>query len=206
MLAGTPLHRGHAPLAQLVEAAWLLSDPQLALNAVVFERRASMNRENAWTVLHKYREVMHALMLDIHLHGIVEADEVYIGGRPRRPGVSRRGRGTAQESVLILVERRKGGHVFFKRLDTVAAATLRPPILAHVRCPSTIRTDGNPSYNRLRATGYRHAAYNMSQLPLPAHVYLPAVHGVSANAKRWMLEAQAARWTPVSVTWLPAPR
>ena len=88
VLAGTPLHRAHAPLPQLVEAAWLLSDPQLALNAVVFERRTSMNRENARTVLHKYREVMHALMLDVHLHGIVEADEVYFGGRPRRPGVS----------------------------------------------------------------------------------------------------------------------
>lgn len=91
--------------------------------------------------------------------------------------------------VSVVVERRKGGHVFFKRLDTVAAATVRPPILAHVRCPSTIRTDGNPSYNWLRATGYRHTAYNMSQLPLPAHMYLPAVHGVCANAKRWMLEA-----------------
>lgn len=189
VLAGTPLHRAHVPLPQLLEAAWMLTNPASVVNAVRFQRNAWMNRENAWTVLHKYREVMHALMLDVHLHGIVEADEVYVGGRPRVGATSKRGRGTARAAVLILVERRKDGRVLFQRLDKVDAASVAPTILAHVRRPSTIRTDGNPIYNWLGGVGYRHQAYNMKRLKVPAHLYLPAVHSVSSNTKRWMLEA-----------------
>lgn len=70
-----------------------------------------------------------------------------------------------------------------------SAARLLPPIRAQVRSPATIRTDGNPSYNGLRGSGYRHTAYNMSALPPPAHYYLPVVHSVAANVKRWLLDA-----------------
>ena len=189
VLSGTPFHRARLPLPTLLEAAWLLTEPGQVLNSAIFRRHAPMNHENAWTVLHKYREVMHAQMLGLELHGVVEADEVFIGGRPRRPGTSKRGRGTTQETVLVLIERRRGGRVLFKRVPTASAATLLPPMRAHVRCPSSIRTDANSSYGGLRALGYRHTAYNMSALPRPAHYYLPAVHAVAANAKRWMLDA-----------------
>ncbi|MGB0091925.1 MAG: hypothetical protein WBP81_05265 [Solirubrobacteraceae bacterium] len=49
-----------------------------------------------------------------------------------------------------------------------SAATLLAPIKAQVACPSTIRTDGNPSYGDLQTIGYRHTVCNMSALPNPA--------------------------------------
>ena len=50
-----------------------------------------------------------------------------------------------------------------------SAATLRAPIKAQVACPSTISTDGNPSYGALQTIGHRHTVCNMSALPNPAH-------------------------------------
>lgn len=58
------------------------------------------------------------------LHGIVEADETYIGGKPRRPNIgsqprgegrAKRGRGTSKMAVIGIAER--GGRVVAKPAD-----------------------------------------------------------------------------------------
>jgi transposase-like protein len=186
VLSGTPLHRARVSLPALLEAAWLLTEPG-GVNSVRYQDHAPMNRENAWTILHKFREVMHAEMVANQLRGVVEVDEVFVGGKPRRRGSGRRGGGTTQQLVVVLIERRKGGRVCFKAASSASARVLLPIVKRTISPTSTIRTDGNPSYSGLEALGYRHTVFNMSALPNPAHYYLPAVHSVAAHMKGWML-------------------
>ena len=53
------------------------------------------------------------------LMGTVEADEVYVGGKPRFKGESKRGRGTDKTPVLGMVERY--GDVRFHMMDRITA-------------------------------------------------------------------------------------
>jgi len=60
------------------------------------------------------------------LMGIVEMDETYIGGKPRRGGgggPNKRGRGTKKRSVVGMVER--NGKVKAKPVKNVKGRTLR---------------------------------------------------------------------------------
>jgi hypothetical protein len=54
-----------------------------------------------------------------NLKGTVEVDEVYLGGRPRYTGVSKRGRGSNKTPVLDMVER--GGDVRFRMMKRISS-------------------------------------------------------------------------------------
>jgi len=194
-LAGTPFHQTKIPLTHLLEAAWLMTEPSAALNAQGYQQLANTTHENAWAILHKYREVMYGAMSSLELHGLVEVDECFIGGKPRKrwqftsSGIVTFSQAAKKHIVLVLVEKRRGGRVVFRRLNSTQAVDILPAVSCVVHHPSTIFTDAKPSYNHLCEDGYRHKVYNISQLPLPAHVYLPAVHSAAAHAQQWLSKA-----------------
>jgi transposase-like protein len=91
------------------------------------------------------------------LNGIVEADETYVGGKPRNrnnhnPDIAittrHRGRGTKKTPVFAVVER--GGRVRARVIATVTAKTLKTAIRENVDEAAIVNTDGLPSYNGLR--------------------------------------------------------
>src|SRR5690606_17775440 len=78
-------------------------------------RDVGMRRPTVWSMMHRIRV---AMVDDMHqnelLHGIVEADETYIGGKPRKKNKrndddsnsgAKRGRGTKKMPVIGVVER-----------------------------------------------------------------------------------------------------
>jgi transposase-like protein len=77
------------------------------------------------------------------LHGTVEVDETYIGGKPRRSldpnKKNKRGRGTKKTPVMVLVER--NGEAVSKPIERVDAKTLHTAIRENVDRQSTIMTD-----------------------------------------------------------------
>jgi transposase-like protein len=80
------------------------------------------------------------------LKGVVEVDETYIGGKPRKGGnePNKRGRGTKKAPVLAMVERK--GNVVSKPIENVTAKTLKSAIKEAVDKESTIMTDEWPCY------------------------------------------------------------
>jgi transposase-like protein len=83
------------------------------------------------------------------LKGIVEVDETYIGGKPKRTKVTdkiqnKRGRGTKKQPVMLLVER--NGKAISKPIKHVNAKTLKGAIKEMVNKESTIITDEWRSY------------------------------------------------------------
>jgi len=169
-----------------------MTETSSSINALIYQAMAGTTHENSWAILHKYREVMHAQMTSLELSGAVEVDECFIGGKPRKrwqftpSGIVTFNQKSTKHIVLVAIEKRKGGRVVFKRLPSTGAADIMPAVCEIVHNPSTILTDGNPSYNHLRDEGYRHRVFNMTQLPLPAHMYLPCIHSAAAHAQQWL--------------------
>lgn len=115
---GTLFHGTHIPLRNWFLVLALMLNAKKSASAYQISRDLGMRRATVWSVMHRIRTAMAAdPEQDRLLHGIVEADETYIGGKPRRKnkhddddGTSnKRGRGTKKVPVIGVVER--GGRV-----------------------------------------------------------------------------------------------
>ncbi|HLF71863.1 MAG TPA: IS1595 family transposase [Dehalococcoidia bacterium] len=165
--AGTIYHKSSTSLHLWFYAMYLMASTRCGISAKQIERELGVTYKTAWRMAYLIRnELME--QDDITLSGEVEADEAWIGGRPRyRRGEMPRGpdgkgmRGprpkthpTQQQAVFGMVERQ--GRVIVKTIPNVQSATLLPHIQQRVLPASTIYTDEWRSYNKLGKQGYVH--------------------------------------------------
>jgi transposase-like protein len=86
------------------------------------------------------------------LTGTVEVDEVYLGGRPRYKGVSKRGRGTTKSPVMGMVQR--NGDVRFQLMERLTAERVGGFIAENADHTCRVITDEFPTYKTLKLGGY----------------------------------------------------
>ena len=115
---GTIFHNSHVDLQRWFLLIALMFSAKKGLSAMQAARDLEMRRPTVWSMMHRIR----AAMTDDGklLAGIVEMDETYIGGKPRRfdnddDTPAPRGRGTKKTPVVGAVER--GGRVKAKKVD-----------------------------------------------------------------------------------------
>jgi transposase-like protein len=94
------------------------------------------------------------------LKGTVEADETYVGGKPKR-GQGIAGRGTKKTPVVALVER--GGNVLAQAIARVTAKKLRVLATRHIDKSSILMTDEFTSYRPVGKLFAGHGVVNHSQ-------------------------------------------
>lgn len=123
------------------------------------QRNYGVTYKTAYYVAMRLRIGM--LMQNTELHGILEMDESYFGGKTRKknsrenkPNVARvylkRGRGTSKISVAGIVER--GGDVKTKVLEKLSKRNLLAMLKRYSKNDDSILiTDGFRSYNKLNA-------------------------------------------------------
>ena len=113
---GTLFHGTHIPLRNWFLVLALMLNAKKSASAYQIARDLGMRRPTVWSMMHRIRTAMAAdpEQNDL-LHGIVEADETYVGGKPRKGNKrdddtpNKRGRGTKKVPVIGAVER--GGRV-----------------------------------------------------------------------------------------------
>jgi len=137
-------------------------------------------------MLHRYRSAMVLSGMD-KLSGIVEVDEVFLGGVRAGP----RGRGAlGKVLVMIAVARHdpKGfGRTRMRVIPDARAETIKQFLLDCVESGSTIVTDGHQSYPGATQGIYTHEAHAVKPSGKRAHTMVPAVHRVASLLKRWFL-------------------
>jgi len=109
---GTIFHHTHLPLQKWFLAVTLVLNAKKGVSARQLARDLKVNKDTAWRMGMKIREAMREQGQRELLTGLVEMDEAYIGGKPRKgsPGdKSKRGRGTKKTPVVGMIER--GGKV-----------------------------------------------------------------------------------------------
>ena len=156
---GTVMERSHVTMKVWLTAFHLLCSSKKGFSAKQLQRETGVDMKTAWFVAHRIREAMKrppmpSLRL---LYGIVEADEVYIGGRPRayeKVKTGRPGPDSKKTPVLSLVER--SGEVRSFRLPRVTAETVRSLLREHIDPASRLMTD---DYNPYRGMGREFASH-----------------------------------------------
>ena len=113
---GTLFHGTHVELRNWFLVLGLMLNAKKSASSYQIARDLGMRRPTVWSMMQRIRTAMAADPAQERLlHGIVEADETYVGGKPRKGNKrdddkpSKRGRGTKKVPVLGVVER--GGRV-----------------------------------------------------------------------------------------------
>jgi len=83
-MVGTIFHRSHTPLQKWFYAMYLFTTSRHGVPAKELQRQLGVSYPTALRMGHEIRKHMGKVDGDDGLSGIVEADETYIGGKPRK--------------------------------------------------------------------------------------------------------------------------
>jgi transposase-like protein len=145
---GTVLEESRIPLRHWAYAFWRAVTSKKGVSALEIKRQCQISYPSALFLLHRIRYAM-TPGSGPKLKGVVEADETYVGGKPR-PGdgkVHKRGRGTRKSPVFAIVER--NGSIRRRVVPNVSGRTLRDAIQECVDPSARIITDELSAYNGL---------------------------------------------------------
>lgn len=184
---GTIFHHTHLPLQKWFLAISLILNAKKGIAARQFARDLEVNKNTAWYLAMRIRKAMIETKQRELLQGIVEMDETYIGGKPRK-GIARgnrkRGRGTSKIPVVGMVERDgnvKAKVIYSHKLDNRTLSSL-------------VRENINTSHTRLitdEYTGYigmarivRHEVVNHQVWYVDGDKHTNTIEGFWALLKR----------------------
>ena len=185
--ARTVLHRSHLGLRTWFLAAWLVATHRNGISARQLWLQLGLGSyKAAWLLLRKLRRAMVDPGRE-PLAGLVEVDETSISFRTRddpaaaKPGRSREGKLLIAGAVEI--EGKGPGRARLAVIADYSAAALGAFVAGNVAGGSTVVSDGWSGYARLKDV--KHDPRVIGEAP--AHLVLPWVHRVFANAKRWAM-------------------
>ena len=152
---GTVFHGTKIQLQKWFLAITIIANAKKSLSSCQLARNLNLNQKSAWYMMQRIRAEM-ASKNDILLQGVIEADETYIGGKPRKPNKrddddkpenqNPRGRGTKKSAVIGAVER--GGNVVAKSQDDLTGKGILNFIMDSIKPDeSVLITDEYQAYN-----------------------------------------------------------
>lgn len=156
---GTIFHDTRLPLQKWFLAIDLILNAKKGLSSCQLARDLDVRQATTWSMGHRIRK---AMKQDTGLlSGIVEMDETYVGGKPRKEAKKKddndddkgnpRGRGTKKECVVGMIER--NGRVKAKNVEKTAlkAKDIRELVRANVDMNNTtLITDEYRGYATMR--------------------------------------------------------
>lgn len=177
-LVGTIFDNTKISLRKWFVAMYLISSHKKGISSCQLARDVEVTQKTAWFMLQKIRTLF-PQDDSVALSGVIECDEVYIGGKERlkhqnkkTPGTQ--GRSTKTKTPIFGMSQRcfitnsKGKEEVMSYVHAIVVsktdrATLQPIIEQFCESGSTIMTDELTSYNQLESAGYNHSVVNHGQ-------------------------------------------
>jgi len=157
---GTIFERSHIPLHKWIYAMYLLLAARKGISSMQLAKEIGIRQGSAWFLLHRLREACGA---DLSmLRGIVEVDEVYMGGleknrhEHKKLNLGTGGRG----KTAIVAMRERGGKTRAMKVAEVTKPEMQTLIRQNIEAGATINTDEYSVYGGLSDNGYLHKTVN----------------------------------------------
>lgn len=192
---GTIFHGTHIPLRNWFLVLALMLNAKKSASSYQIARDVGMRRPTVWSMMHRIRVAMAKDAEQSRLlHGIVEADETYIGGKPRKRNKrdddknggnkSKRGRGTDKMPVIGAVERNGRVVAVPAEKGRLTCAVLDTFVRKHVDTgASLLVTDEYRGYRKI-GSKMLHASVNHATQYVDGLVHTNTMEGFWALVKR----------------------
>ena len=158
------------------------------ISSYQLQRDLDLNQKTAWFILTRIRAEMADKVKSILLRGIIEADETYVGGKPRKENkeVDRkpapRGRGTSKTPVIGAVAR--GGEVIAEVAEEIDGHTILKFIKRFVDIEkSELMTDELHAYRQF-ASVMKHEVINHKEQYVEGDKHTNTIEGFWSLLKR----------------------
>ena len=182
---GTMFHHTHMPLQKWFLAVTLMLNAKKGLSGLQLSRDLKVNKNTAWRISMQIRKAMTQKEHREMLHGIVEMDETYVGGKPRKGGPpSKPGRGTKKPGGAV----ERGGRVTAKVTEKgkLKGKNMRAFVKARVDVDrATLMTDEYSAYNRMNRL-LPHEVIKHAKWYVDGTIHTNTIEGFWALLKRGM--------------------
>ncbi len=194
--AVTIFHKSSTSLHLWFYAMYLMASTRAGISAKQLERELGVTYKTAWRIANLIRNELMAQDDDRPLEGDVEADETWIGGRPRAHAkVKGQAHASSKPIVLGMVER--GGRVRTDIIPFSGAGDIRPRVLANVKAGSRLHTDGYGVYRTMAGTFDHYWVDHSAGVYVSGDVHTQTIEGFWAtveNGIRGVYHSVSRKW------------
>ncbi len=152
----TVMESSHIPLRLWLMAFSIMCSAKKGISAAQLQRQLGIGSyRTAWFLCHRIRKAKEREPVASLLAGTIEADETYVGGKPRKPagpsrgtGESKRrggGRSTRHRTPVVALVERNGRAIAKPTLDATSK-TLTPMLRTYIDSSATLMTDAWRGY------------------------------------------------------------
>lgn len=167
---GTIFHDTHLPLYKWFLATYLMVEAKKGISANQLKRTIKVSYKTAWYLSHRIRQAV-ADVERKELEGIIEADETFVGGKPRYAapmteyGHRRMGPRTGDDrKAIVLGALQRGGEVRMRVSKTRSGKAIQAFIDDAAGEIAVLHTDELPTYVGVaRNLGVPHESVNHSE-------------------------------------------
>ena len=187
VLSGTIMQKTKVPLQKWFLAIGLMVNAKKSVSSCQLARDLDLNQKTAWYMQTRIRVAM--VNRERHLlQGIIEADETYMGGKPRKSNrreddkPAKKGRGTSKRAIVGAVER--GGRVVARTATSLSGKALLKFIKDNVEpAGSLLMTDEWKGYNGVKSF-MQHSVVNHSTAYVDGSIHTNTIEGFWSLLKR----------------------
>jgi len=161
---GTIFNESHLPFQKWLLAIYILTNCKKGVSSIYLSEQLGCTQKTAWFLAHRIRETWNNM--SPKLFGIVEVDEVYLGGKKSNKHASKKIksdhliRGKANKLPVVGIKSRDG-KVKTMYIERANAQNLIKAIEDNVMPGTKVFTDQNTCYNSLEK--YYHESVNHSK-------------------------------------------
>jgi len=203
--AGTIFHKSSTSLHLWFYAMYLITSTRCGISAKHLERELGVHYKTAWRMFNKIRNYL-MTQDDFTLSGAVEADETFVGGKPRQSDIARRAKlgwtpqtDYWQRKAVVFGAVERGGRIRAEVVPDSRLSTIVPKVQSYILPGSMVFTDEYKAYNRLGKKGYTHRRIkHMARVYVDGDVHTQTIDGFFGLFKSGVRGAHHA----VSHKWL----
>ena len=181
---GTIFEDSKVPLAKWLAAIWLMCASKKGISAHQLHRMLDIHYRTAWYMGHRVRHAMKDR--GGLLSGIIEADETYVGGKPRGPmKAGRKHRRGYKDKTPVFGILERGGRVRPVVLPDVGRREIMDAFEEHIDPKrSVLVTDESPLYKRIKTVLPHFTVNHSKEYVTGKDIHTQGIEGFWSRLKR----------------------
>lgn len=158
----TIFEESRLPLRKWFAAIFLFMSNRKGVSSHQLAREIGVKQQTAWFMLSRLRHVADNMAVEI-LHGIVEVDEAFVGGRNRNRHANKKLPNWMDGFQIVVGAAERNGSVITDRVPSRDRQVLQGFIRKRVHPGSHVHTDDLPSYRKMKGFTHRKVNHNIGQ-------------------------------------------